>query len=52
LTESAGQQESVVKIIYQTATGEISPVFQRWFGAIGKPGEAIKVMFLLNGLPE
>lgn len=33
-------------------TGEISPVFQRWFGAIGKPGEAIKVMFLLNGLPE
>ncbi|MGB9494079.1 MAG: amino acid ABC transporter substrate-binding protein, partial [Azonexus sp.] len=33
-------------------TGEISPVFQRWFGALGKPGEAIKVMFLLNGLPE
>ena len=33
-------------------TGEISPVFQRWFGAIGKPSEAIQIMFLLNGLPE
>ena len=33
-------------------TGEIVPVFQRWFAPLGSPGEAIKVMFLLNGLPE
>ena len=33
-------------------SGEIVPVFQRWFGPLGNPGEAIKVMFLLNGLPE
>jgi ABC-type amino acid transport substrate-binding protein len=33
-------------------SGEIAPVFQRWFGPLGNPGEAIKVMFLLNGLPE
>lgn len=33
-------------------SGEIAPVFQRWFQPLGNPGELIKVMFLLNGLPE
>ncbi len=33
-------------------TGEIAPILQRWFGALGNPGEILKVMFLLNGLPE
>ena len=33
-------------------SGEIVPVFQRWFQPLGNPGELIKVMFLLNGLPE
>ena len=33
-------------------TGEIAPVFQRWFQPLGNPGELIKLMFVLNGLPE
>jgi ABC-type amino acid transport substrate-binding protein len=33
-------------------TGEIGPVFQRWFEPLGNPGDVLKVMFLLNGLPE
>jgi len=33
-------------------TGEILPVYDRWFGALGKPTDAIQAMFLLNGLPE
>lgn len=33
-------------------TGEVGPVLQRWFEPIGNPGELVKVMFLLNGLPE
>lgn len=33
-------------------SGEIVPVFQHWFQPLGNPGEMIKVMFMLNGLPE
>ena len=33
-------------------TGEVSIILQRWFGQLGNPGEVLKVMFLLNGLPE
>jgi ABC-type amino acid transport substrate-binding protein len=33
-------------------SGEIGPVFQRWFEPLGNPGELLKLMFLLNGLPE
>jgi ABC-type amino acid transport substrate-binding protein len=33
-------------------TGDIGPVFQRWFEPLGSPGDVLKVMFLLNGLPE
>lgn len=33
-------------------TGEVAPVLQRWFEPLGNPGELVKVMFLLNGLPE
>lgn len=33
-------------------SGAIAPILQRWFGALGSPGEGLKVMFLLNGLPE
>ena len=33
-------------------SGEIVPILGRWFGQLGNPGEALKVMFLLNGLPE
>ena len=33
-------------------TGGIELIFQRWFKPIGAPGDLLKVMFLLNGLPE
>lgn len=33
-------------------SGEIGPVMQKWFGALGKPGEVLSVMVLLNGLPD
>jgi ABC-type amino acid transport substrate-binding protein len=33
-------------------SGGIVPIFQRWFGQLGTPGEGLKVMFLLNALPE
>ncbi|WP_313953797.1 amino acid ABC transporter substrate-binding protein [Accumulibacter sp.] len=33
-------------------SGEIGPILQNWFGALGKPGELLMVMILLNGLPE
>ena len=33
-------------------SGDIAPVFQRWFQPLGNPGDMVKVMFLLNGLPE
>lgn len=33
-------------------TGEIGPVLKHWFEPLGSPGEALKVMVLLNGLPE
>lgn len=33
-------------------TGEIGPVFQRWFEPLGSPEDVLKVMFLLNGLPD
>ncbi len=33
-------------------SGEINPILKRWFEPLGKPGDALKVMFLINGLPE
>jgi ABC-type amino acid transport substrate-binding protein len=33
-------------------SGDIFPIYDHWFGALGKPGEAIQTMYLLNGLPE
>ena len=33
-------------------SGEVAPIYERWFGAFGKPSEAIQSMYLLNGLPE
>lgn len=33
-------------------SGEIGPLFQRWFEPLGNPGDLLKLMFLLNGLPE
>jgi ABC-type amino acid transport substrate-binding protein len=33
-------------------SGGIAPIYERWFGAFGKPTQAIQAMYLLNGLPE
>jgi len=33
-------------------SGNIVPIYERWFGAFGKPSAAILSMYLLNGLPE
>ena len=33
-------------------SGDVAAVYNRWFGAFGKPSEAIQAMYLLNGLPE
>lgn len=33
-------------------SGNVKPIYERWFGAFGNPSEAIQAMYLLNGLPE
>jgi ABC-type amino acid transport substrate-binding protein len=33
-------------------SGGIVEIYNRWFGAFGKPSPAIQAMYLLNGLPE
>lgn len=33
-------------------SGDIAAIYNRWFGAFGKPSEAIQAVYLLNGLPE
>jgi ABC-type amino acid transport substrate-binding protein len=33
-------------------SGAIIPIYERWLGALGAPGEALQAMYLLNGLPD
>lgn len=33
-------------------SGDIVPIYDRWFGSLGKPSEALQMMYLLNALPE
>ena len=33
-------------------SGNIAPIYERWFGSFGKPSPAMLSMYLLNGLPE
>ena len=33
-------------------SGQIAPIYDRWFGKLGKPSQFITVMYLLNGLPD
>ena len=33
-------------------SGGIVQIYDRWFGALGKPSPALQAMYLLNGLPE
>jgi ABC-type amino acid transport substrate-binding protein len=36
--------------LYRSA--DVVPIYDRWFGVLGKPGDAILAMYMLNGLPE
>ena len=33
-------------------SGEVLPIYDSWFGALGKVGDAIEAMYMINGLPE
>ena len=33
-------------------TGDVFPIYDRWFGALGKVGDAMEAMYMINGLPE
>jgi len=33
-------------------SGDIVAIYDRWFGLLGKPGDALMAMYMLNGLPE
>jgi len=33
-------------------SGDVVAIYDRWFGGLGKPTQAIQAMYLLNGLPE
>ena len=33
-------------------SGGVVKIYDRWFGALGKPSAALQAMYLLNGLPE
>ncbi|HEX2227570.1 MAG TPA: amino acid ABC transporter substrate-binding protein [Candidatus Binatia bacterium] len=33
-------------------SGEVVPIYEKWFSGFGKPTQAIQAMYLLNGLPE
>jgi ABC-type amino acid transport substrate-binding protein len=33
-------------------SGDVATIYDRWFGAFGKPTPGIQAMYLLNGLPE
>lgn len=34
------------------STKDISNIFERWFGGLGKPGDTLVLMYLLNAFPE
>lgn len=33
-------------------SGEVLEIYDRWFGAFGKPSQAMQAIYMLNGLPE
>ena len=33
-------------------SGDIIGIYDRWFGVLGKPSDAVVAMYMLNGLPE
>lgn len=46
-------KQAVNRVLAQLyRTGEIAPIYERWFGRLGKPGPLLAAMFTLNALPE
>jgi len=33
-------------------SGDVAPIYERWFGGFGKPSPALQAMYMLNGLPQ
>ena len=33
-------------------SGDIGAIYDRWFGSLGNPSDAVVAMYMLNGLPE
>ena len=33
-------------------SGEVLPIYDAWFGALGKVSDPIEIMYMINGLPE
>jgi glutamate/aspartate transport system substrate-binding protein len=33
-------------------SGGVVEIYDRWFGALGKPNQSVQAMYMLNGLPE
>ena len=46
-------KQAVNRVLAQLyRTGEVGPIYDRWFGRIGKPGALLAAMYTLNALPE
>jgi len=40
----------VLATLYRS--GEVAPIFEKWFGSMTTTGPIIGAMYLINGLPE
>ena len=43
--------KALIQISDDYRSGGIDPIFQRWFGLLGRPGPMLHAMFYLNTLP-
>jgi ABC-type amino acid transport substrate-binding protein len=51
--DDADFKQAVNRVLAQLyRTGEIGPIYERWFGKLGKPGPLLAAMYTLNALPE
>ena len=49
---TAAQNKYAHRRNYTVRTGDIDAIFQRWLGAMGRPGPLLNAMFYLNTLPQ
>ena len=52
LVQATGERRSVAAGDVLTRSGEVVPIFEKWFGSMTTAGPLIAAMYLLNGLPE